>query len=62
MDPGAQRFEEYVSLIANQLGHRDRLEPFGGYCTGCYAGPRSMRALSPERLVDSAALHYPICR
>jgi SRSO17 transposase len=28
------RFEEYVSLIAQQLGHADRVEPFRGYCTG----------------------------
>jgi SRSO17 transposase len=28
------RFEEYVSLIAHQLGHADRVEPFRGYCTG----------------------------
>jgi SRSO17 transposase len=29
-----QRFEEYVSLIAQQLGHADRVDPFRGYCTG----------------------------
>lgn len=29
-----QRFEEYVSLIAEQLGHADRVGPFRGYCTG----------------------------
>jgi SRSO17 transposase len=28
------RFEQYVSLIAQQLGHADRVEPFRGYCTG----------------------------
>jgi SRSO17 transposase len=27
-------FEGYVSLIAAQLGHADRVEPFRGYCTG----------------------------
>ncbi len=30
----AERFERYVSLIAQQLGHADRVEPFRGYCTG----------------------------
>jgi SRSO17 transposase len=34
MDARTQRFEEYVSLIAEQLGHADRVEPFRGYCTG----------------------------
>jgi SRSO17 transposase len=27
-------FEGYVSLIAAQLGHADRVEPFRGHCTG----------------------------
>jgi SRSO17 transposase len=27
-------FEEYVSVIAQRLGHADRVEPFRGYCTG----------------------------
>jgi SRSO17 transposase len=30
----ADRFEEYVSLIAEQLGHADRVGPFHDYCTG----------------------------
>lgn len=30
----AEQFEDYVSLIAQQLGHADRVEPFRGYCTG----------------------------
>jgi SRSO17 transposase len=34
MDARTQRFEEYVSLIAEQLGHADRVAPFRGYCTG----------------------------
>jgi SRSO17 transposase len=34
MDARAQRFEEYVSLIAGELGHADRVGPFRGYCTG----------------------------
>lgn len=34
MDARTQRFEDYVSLIAQQLGHADRVEPFRGYCTG----------------------------
>jgi SRSO17 transposase len=29
-----ERFERYVSLIAQQLGHADRVEPFRGYCSG----------------------------
>ena len=29
-----QRFENYVSVIAEQLGHADRVEPFRSYCTG----------------------------
>jgi SRSO17 transposase len=33
MDARAQRLEEYVSLMAKQLGHADRVEPFRGYCT-----------------------------
>ncbi len=34
MGTTTERFEEYVSLIAQQLGHADRVEPFRGYCTG----------------------------
>jgi SRSO17 transposase len=34
MDARTQRFEEYVSVIAKQLGHADRVGPFRGYCTG----------------------------
>jgi SRSO17 transposase len=34
MGTTTQGFEEYVSLIAQQLGHADRVEPFRGYCTG----------------------------
>jgi SRSO17 transposase len=34
MDARAQRFEDYVSLIAGELGHADRVGPFRGYCTG----------------------------
>ncbi len=29
-----ERFEHYVSLIAQQLGHADRVESFRGSCTG----------------------------
>lgn len=29
-----EEFGQYVSLIAQQLGHADRVEPFRGYCTG----------------------------
>ena len=34
MGTATKRFEQYVSLIAQQLGHADRVEPFRGYCTG----------------------------
>ncbi len=34
MGTATKRFEQYVSLIAQQLGHSDRVEPFRGYCTG----------------------------
>jgi SRSO17 transposase len=34
MGISTERFEEYVSLIAQTLGHVDRVEPFSGYCTG----------------------------
>ena len=34
MGISTERFEEYVSLIAQTLGHVDRFEPFSGYCTG----------------------------
>jgi SRSO17 transposase len=34
MGSATNRFEEYVSSIAQQLGHADRVEPFRGYCTG----------------------------
>src|SRR6195952_2860831 len=34
MEIPRERFEEYVSLIAQTLGHADRVEPFRGYCTG----------------------------
>ena len=34
MASGGNQFEDYVSLIAQQLGHADRVAPFRGYCTG----------------------------
>ena len=34
MGTSTERFKQYVSLIAQQLGHADRVEPFRGYCTG----------------------------
>jgi SRSO17 transposase len=34
MGANTKRFEGYVSMIAMQLGHADRVEPFRGYCTG----------------------------
>jgi len=34
MDARMEKFEEYVSMIAGQLGHADRVGPFRGYCAG----------------------------
>ena len=34
MGTASERFERYVSMIAQQLGHADRVAPFRGYCTG----------------------------
>jgi SRSO17 transposase len=34
MGSATDRFEEYVTVLAQQLGHADRVEPFRDYCTG----------------------------
>src|SRR6266545_853073 len=34
MGTTTERFEQFVSLISQQLGHADRVDPFRGYCTG----------------------------
>src|SRR5213076_1569385 len=34
MGISTERFENYVSRIAETLGHADRVAPFRGYCTG----------------------------
>jgi SRSO17 transposase len=34
MDARMERFETYVTMIAGQLGHADRVAPFRGYCAG----------------------------
>lgn len=34
MGSATDRFEEFVSLIAQRLGHADRVAPFRNYCTG----------------------------
>jgi SRSO17 transposase len=34
MGASTERFADYVSLMAQSLGHADRVEPFRGYCTG----------------------------
>jgi SRSO17 transposase len=34
MDARMQRFEDYVTMIAEHLGHADRVAPFRGYCVG----------------------------
>jgi SRSO17 transposase len=42
----AERFEEYVSLIAQALGHADRVEPFRGYCRGLLL-PTGRKSVEP---------------
>ena len=34
MDARMERFEEYVLMISEHLGHADRVAPFRGYCAG----------------------------
>src|SRR5258705_8860463 len=34
MESPSKRLEDYVSLMAQSLGHADRVEPFRAYCTG----------------------------
>lgn len=34
MDARMERFEDYVTMIAEHLGHADRVGPFRGYCAG----------------------------
>jgi SRSO17 transposase len=46
MGTGTERFERYVSLIAQQLGHADRVEPFRGYCTGLML-PAQRKSVEP---------------
>ena len=65
MDARTQRFEEYVSLIAEQLKHADRVEPFRGYCTGLLlpgerkkVEPMAARLRPRHVLSEHQRLHY----
>lgn len=46
MGSSTERFEQFVSLIAQQLGHADRVEPFRGYCTGLLL-PMKRKSVEP---------------
>ncbi len=65
MEISAKRFEEYVSLMAQSLGHADRVEPFRGYCTGLMLPVKRKSVepmaahLSPERVrSEHQRLHH----
>jgi len=65
MEPSSKRFEEYVSLMAQSLGHADRIEPFRGYCTGLMLPVKRKSVepmaahLSPERVrSEHQRLHH----
>src|SRR3979411_3336540 len=56
METPSKRCEAYVSLMAQSLGHADRVEPFRGYCTGLMLPVRRKSVepmaahLSPDRV------------
>jgi len=65
MELSAKRFEEYVSLMAQSLGHADRVEPFRGYCTGLMLPVKRKSVepmaahLSPDRVCsEHQRLHH----
>src|ERR1700741_4001700 len=65
MEASSKRFEEYVSLMAQSLGHADRVEPFRGYCTGLMLPVKRKSVepmaahLSPERVCsEHQRLHH----
>ena len=65
METPSTRFEEYVSLMAQSLGHADRVEPFRGYCTGLMLPVRRKSVepmaahLSPDRVrSEHQRLHH----
>lgn len=39
--PEAERFEEYLGLLSEAIGHADRREPLRAYLTGLVAGGRA---------------------
>lgn len=65
MTSSAQRFEEYVSLMAQSLGHADRVEPFRDYRSGLMLPVKRKSVepmaaqLSPDRVrSDHQRLHH----
>ena len=65
MERPSERFDEYVSLMAQSLGHADRVEPFRGYCTGLMLPVRRKSVepmaahLSPDRVrSEHQRLHH----
>ncbi|MBU9559039.1 IS701 family transposase [Burkholderia multivorans] len=65
MELSTKRFEDYVSLMAQALGHADRVEPFRGYCTGLMLPVKRKSVepmaahLSPERVrSEHQRLHH----
>ena len=46
MDARMERFEDYVSMIAEHLGHADRVGPFRGYCAGLML-PGTRKSVEP---------------
>ncbi len=55
MELSMNRFEEYVLLMAQSLGHADRVEPFRGYCTGLML-PVKRKSVEPMAAHPSASL------
>ena len=65
MECHSERFDEYVSLMTQSLGHADRVEPFRGYCTGLMLPVRRKSVepmaahLSPDRVrSEHQRLHH----
>src|ERR1700729_1097528 len=65
MERPSERFDEYVSLMTQSLGHADRVEPFRGYCTGLMLPVRRKSVepmaahLSPDRVrSEHQRLHH----
>src|SRR3984893_17363709 len=65
MERPSERFDEYVSLMTQSLGHADRVEPFRGYCAGLMLPVRRKSVepmaahLSPDRVrSEHQRLHH----